>query len=117
MTAPGLCPGRRPSAARAPARYGRSHAARPRAPRALGSKRPEARQRQTKTPVRHIGTAVIHLEGPHAIRINGEHNRERFHVDTVSAREYVQIAHVKPHKAAAVYMDIYANAILQAHGL
>ena len=73
--------------------------------------------RDTRAPiVKHAQRAVIRLKGPNAVRIHCSRSGERFSVDGISAREYGHVCHVKPRKADAVQIDLYADTILQALG-
>jgi hypothetical protein len=67
--------------------------------------------------IHHVNAAVIHIEGPNAIRLWCVRDGERFRVDEVSAREYGHMARVKPGKASAAQVDVYANAILSGRSL
>ena len=67
--------------------------------------------------VRHVNAAVLHINGPNAIRLRCVREDSLFRVDEVTAREYGRIARVRPDKASAAQVDVYANAILNAWGL
>ena len=73
--------------------------------------------RDTRAPIiEHADRAVIRLEGPNAVQIHCSHGGEHFSVDEVSAREYGRVCHLKPNKAHAAQLDVYADTILRAWG-
>ena len=73
--------------------------------------------RDTRAPIiEHADRAVIRLEGPNAVQIHCSRTGERFSVDEVSAREYGHVCCLKPDKAHAAQLDVYADAILHTWG-
>ena len=67
--------------------------------------------------VRHVNAAVIHINGPNAIQLRCVREDSLFQVDEVTAREYGRIARVRPDRASAAQVNVYANAILNAWDL
>lgn len=72
--------------------------------------------RDARTPIiDHVETAVIHFYGNN-LKIHCTRIIERFSVNEVSAREYGHVCRLKPDKAHAAHLDVYADAILHAWG-
>ena len=67
--------------------------------------------------VRHVNATVVHISGPNAIQLRCVREDSLFRTDEVTAREYGRIARVRPDRASAAQVDVYANAILNAWGL
>ncbi len=73
--------------------------------------------RDTRVPIiEHADRAVIRLEGPNAMQIHCRRIGERFSVNELSAREYGRVYYLKPDKAHAAQLDVYADAVLHAWG-
>ena len=73
--------------------------------------------RDTRVPIiEHADRAVIRLEGPNAMQIHCSRIGERFSVNEVSAQEYGHVCHLKPDKAHAAQLDVYADAVLHVWG-
>ncbi len=73
--------------------------------------------RDTRVPIiEHADRAVIRLEGRNAMQIHCSRIGERFSVNEVSAQEYGHVCYLKPDKAHAAQLDVYADAVLHAWG-